>query len=98
MLPEQVGVAAEHLLVHVFELVVEATWEARGFAAPVVRLFRARDLWLRGGGDLVGGEDFGVADFAVHPGLNVFDVDWGWKVDRVAFGVDPGVGSSVIFV
>ena len=99
MLPVEVGVAAEHLLVHILDLGVEAGGEAGGFAAPVVlgvlgRDFRGRREG-RGGGEVVGGEEFGVLDFAVDPGLDVFDVDGGGEVDRVTVDVDPGVGGSV---
>ena len=98
MLPVEVGVAAEHLLVHVLDLGVEAGGEAGGLAAPVVVRFGGGDFggWReRGrGGEVLGGEEFRVLDFAVDPGLDMFDVDGGREVDGVAVDVDPGVGRS----
>ena len=98
VLPVEVGVAAEHLLVHVLDLGVEAGWEAGGLAAPVVVRVGGCDFWgwreRGGGGEVLGGEEFRVLDFAVDPGLDVFDVDGGREVDGVAVDVDPGVGGS----
>ena len=98
MLPEQVGVAAEHLLVHVLDLVLEALGETRGLAAVVVRVLRGGfDSWeRRSRGELVVNEDLGILDLAVDPSLDVLDVDGCWEVDGVAFGVDPGVCCSGI--
>lgn len=92
------SVAAEHLLVHVLDFVLEALGEAGGLAAVVVWVLRgrfdSRERW--GGGELVVDEDFGVLDLAIDPGLDVLDVDGCREVDGVAFGVDPGVGCSEI--
>lgn len=97
VLPVEVGVAAEHLLVHVLNLMIEAFGEAGCFPAPVV-VVRCR-FWgwdLRRRGELIVDEDFRILDLAVDPGLDVLDVHGSWEVDRVAFGVDPGVGGSRI--
>ena len=96
VLPEEMCIAAEHLLIHVLDLVLEALWEAGGLAAPVVRVHHhGFGVWDLGcGGELVADEDFRVLNLAIDPGLDVFDVHWCRQVDRIAFGVDPGVGSA----
>jgi len=97
VLPEQVGVAAEHLLVHVANLCLEALWEAGCLAEPVIwvggLLRRRRGRW--GGSEAVGREQRLVLDLAVDPGLDVLDVGRGRKIDWVTVSVDPGVRCPV---
>lgn len=95
--PIQVGVAAEHLAVHVLDLALEALWEARGLAEPVVGVVGSL-LWVRQGWwglERSRWEDVLVDDLAADPGLDVLDVGGGWKVDRVAVRVHPGVRGAI---
>ena len=91
------GVAAEHLLVHVLDLVLEALRKAGCLAEPVVwiglHFVQARER--RGRREVVSREEGLVLDFARDPGLDVLDVGCGWEVDGVAARVDPGVGRAV---
>ena len=97
VLPVEVGVAAEHLLVHVLDLRIEALREAGALAAPLIWIVLVIfDLWERWGGrEVIGWEKRLVLDLAVHPGLDVFDVGRSWEVDWVPFRVDPGVRGPV---
>lgn len=96
VLPVQVGVAAEHLLVHVLAFRLEALREAGRLAEPVVGV--GLQLCGRGergrAGEGVGGEDGVVLDLARDPGLDVLDVGGSWKVDGIAVCIDPGVGGA----
>jgi hypothetical protein len=96
VLPVEVSVAAEHLLVHVLDLRLETLRKAGGLTDPVVwislDLSRAWEWWS--GGEIVGWEEALVLDLARDPCLDMLDVGWSWKVDWVTLGVDPGVGSS----
>jgi hypothetical protein len=98
VLPVKMGVAAEHLLVHVLDLCLEALGEARGLANPVVwislDLGRAWEWWS--GSEVVGREEALVLDLAGNPGLDVLDIGRSWEVDWVALGVDPGVGGPIM--
>lgn len=93
VLPVQVCVAAEHLLVHVLDLSLEALREAGRLAEPVVGVGLCLCLgWNSGSGsEGVHREQGSVENFAADPGLNVFDVSRGRKRHRVAILVDPGV-------
>lgn len=99
--PVEVSVAAEHLLVHVLDLGLEALGETRGFAEPVVGV---RGLAV-GGRDERGcrsegirGEEAGIESLAGDPGLYVLHVLSGGEVDWVAVGVDPRVDSADVWV
>lgn len=93
VLPVQVCVAAEHLLVHVLDLGLEALREAGGLAEPVVGVGLGLRLCRNGRsrGERVHGEEGGVEDFAADPSLDMLDVGGCWQRHGVAVLVDPGV-------
>lgn len=86
-----VGVATEHLLVHILDLVLIALWEARCLADPAIGIFcytlSSRKLISRG--KVAGREDAFVLAFARNPCLDVLHVCRSWQIDRVAVGIDP---------
>jgi hypothetical protein len=93
VLPVKVGVAAEHLLVHVLDLALEALREARWFAEPVVGIGGCLGSGWNGRsrGERIHWEERRIEDFATHPGLDVFDVGGGGERHRLTLLVDPGV-------
>ena len=93
MLPVKMGVAAEHLLVHVLDLAFEALREARWFAEPVVGIGGCLSCGRNGGsrGERVHGEERRIENLAAYPGLNVFNVGGCGEGHRFALLVDPGV-------
>lgn len=94
VLPVKMRITTQHLLVHIFDFVLEALWEARRLSKPVVRvLFQVAGTWeWRSRCEVVGWENRLVLDFTVDPSLDVSNVGWSWEVDRVALCVYPGVG------
>lgn len=96
MLPEQMRIAAEHLLVHVLEFALKVLWEARCATKPEVWVFALLCgwKWLHALEIACGKQGF-VLDLAGDPRLDVLDVGWGWEVDGIAVRIDPGVGDTV---
>lgn len=88
-----VGVAAEHLLVHVLDLVLKPLWETRRFANPAVCVFgyllNGRELVP--GREVTRGEDGLILALASNPSLDVLHISWSWKVNGVTVGVNPVV-------
>ena len=93
VLPVKMGVAAEHLLVHVLDLALEALRKARWFAEPVVGIGGCLGCGRNGRsrGERIHGEEGRIKDFAADPGLNVFDVGGSGERHRFTLLVDPGV-------
>jgi hypothetical protein len=93
VLPVKVGVAAEHLLVHVLDLALEALREARWFAEPVVGIGGSLGCGWNGRsrGKRIHGEERRIKDLAADPGLNMFDVGGCRERHRFALLIDPGI-------
>lgn len=91
--PVEVGVAAEHLLIHVLDLSLEPLRKTGRLAEPVVgvvgHVLRVRQRWWSL--ERVGWEKVLVEDLAADPSLDVLDVRWGRQVDWVAVRVHPRV-------
>ena len=93
MLPVEMSVATEHLLVHVLDLALEALWEARRLAEPVVGVGgRLGCRWDgRSRGEWIHGEEGRIENLAADPRLNMFDVGGCRERHRFALLVNPGV-------
>lgn len=92
-----VGIATEHLFVHVLDLVLVTLWKSRRFPDPAVCIFgcllNGRKLIPRG--KVAGGENGLVLALARNPGLNVLHIRGSWQIDRVAVGINPVVEDTV---
>ena len=93
VLPVKVGVAAEHLLVHVLDLALETLGKARWLAEPVVGVGGCLGCGWNGRsrGERIHGEEGRIEDLAAYPCLNVFDVGGCRERHGFALLIDPGV-------
>lgn len=92
-----VGIAAEHLFVHVLNLILVTLGKSRRFADPAVCIFgcllNGRKLIPRR--KVAGGENGLVLALARNPGLDMLHIRGSWQVYRVTVGVNPVVEDAV---